>query len=375
MGVYLFTFLLAFVLFYIALLLKKNKILSYVLLFFAILGPSLVAGYRDLNIGRDMMVYVVRIYEMLKLSYNHSLINYIKNIDGEVDILYILINYFSHILYPNIHFFLGFYMFIVIAIVSFSCLKYRAVLGLNISFIFLFYLLFYYNISMSLMRQILGIAISFLSIYYALKRKIFIFYALSVLAYLAHGSAIINFIFYPIIILLNNKIIKNYYLLLSIGLIVGFVGFSIAFKFLIGLGFMGDKYDHYLEGEKTSIQKVQILVNILLILIAVISTYFKNNILQSNKKVLHLSQIVFFFLGCSLLLTLLSTKMEVANREAYYFFTPILVLLPLYLRVLKINSYLYYSLITSILLFNFTFMSYKTGLSDTVPYKSKILNL
>ncbi len=376
MLIYIIVFFVAFLLFYTSEIIDKNKkvnILSFLFFFLALLSLALLAGLRDLDVGRDMQVYVVKIFNKLNSPANSNFANYYRDVNGEVELIYLLFNYYSYQFSSNIHFFLGFYTFLVLSLVSYACKKYAKVTGVSASLIFICYILFFYNISLSMMRQMLAIAFSFLAFYYVIRNNMIRFYFFALIATLAHTSALVNFILYPIVLFLHKREIKNFNVYLVVFLGILYFGFSFLFSALLSLGLLSEKYDHYLEGDKTSIQKMQILLNIILMILAIVPYFLRKNLIKKNIKLVLFTQVLFFYLGLNMVLTLLSTKMEVANREAYYFYLPLMVLLPWYWKILRFKNYFVFILLA--LLLNFFYMSYRTGLSDTVPYKSKIMEI
>ena len=106
MILYLLVFALSTYAFYYASKLP-NSIFKYILIFIGILIPSLLAAFRDLDVGIDVLNYVEPTWYNIKHS--HSLHEYLlENINTEP--IYLLLNYIVALFTDDIHIFFFMHM-------------------------------------------------------------------------------------------------------------------------------------------------------------------------------------------------------------------------------------------------------------------------
>lgn len=368
---YLLVFFISFVFLYVGERLpqeKKSIIIKYSFYTISIGILTILAAFRDLTIGRDIPNYVTPTFNTLNRTI--KLAKYL-NYTGNVEKLYALLNYISYKLSPNINFFLGLHQTLILIIILKACSLYSHILKQGIAIIFLFYLLFYYNLSLSMMRQIIAIALSFWAFYYITVRNWKKYYILSFIAIGFHNSAIITLIFYPMSIYFEKSISFFLIKIMLLGVFLYFT-FSMLFPLLTASGLLTEKYEMYQNDENASLQKMQLLIYVLLFLFVLICSWYHKPV---NKYVVHLEKMVMSFLVFAIIFTLLGTKVGVADRLSYYFITPLLALIPIYLFLIKIPRNYFLLFISLSLLINFLYMSNRTKLADTIPYSSKILGI
>lgn len=188
---------------------SKNNYLS---LFFILLCFILIFSLRDFSVGSDTYSY----YEIFYDS------PYMFPFDFRIEPLFILINYFIFIIYPN-------FIFYLFAVSTTFFLLWIDNIERNVSFhkdvvylsfISIFGFLFFLNIA----RQAFAMAICVSALFFLLRGRIIFFFILVLIASMIHYSAIsflsvffiIKFSRYPFLILSSTFL--SFYILSSLGI-------------------------------------------------------------------------------------------------------------------------------------------------------------
>lgn len=346
---------------------KKDKI-NYFFILISICIPSFLAACRDPEIGRDINLYVLPIWESAVSSYDLSQFIFL-NINNEI--LYLLLNYFISRFTSEFSVYLFIHQAILMSLIVMTSLKVRH--SIKSDFVLIFYFFYLYNTTFSMMRQSLSVL---LVLYFSLnvfylnpKFSLLKNYLGTFVALLAHNSAVFAFLLYPLKKIINfysNKKIALFIIVTVVFFII-YLLYNVLLSYLIGTGILSMKYENYLDQTEFSSHKIDLLCFVI-ITIAIFFFTTKNN------RIIDKFNYTLFLLIISFYLTALGNIVEVANRVAYYFVMPLLYLLPMISKhkseIFKIKIVIIFLLIV-----RFVYLALSTGLADTIPYRSNILGI
>ncbi len=266
MFIYLFVFLLSTIfLFLYGKTTSSAK--KKMFLIFAILFPSLLAGFRQAGIGTDTNNYVRIVYD---LCLRGKTMPYIANHTG-IEYLYILINMLVVKTIPSVNIVYFILQFIIQYFILKACVYYEKDCPPWISY--LLFLLLFYNRSLNMIRQTISISIILYSFcFYKTDNKKSLL--LILLAFLFHNTAIIGFILfimYKIISLFKGKY-TNLVKIFILFLVVMFVIFyKEIISFLINSNILSQRYLFYIKDNSSNVIGVEHVMVILITLLCFIS--------------------------------------------------------------------------------------------------------
>lgn len=361
MILYLLVFALSTYAFYCASKLP-NSIFKYILIFIGILIPSLLAAFRDLDVGIDVLNYVEPTWYNIKHS--HSLHKYLLN-NINTEPIYLLLNYIVALFTDDIHIF--FFIHMALLLIIATMVAYKINKGAFLWYFTIVFLLYLYNNSLSMMRQSIAILIGMYASIFLLEKKILKFYILVLIAFWAHSSAIFLCLLHPLL----NIIIKfqNKKLLLTFIIISATIALNLLYNsmliYFIDSGILSLKYTNYIDQEGFSSHKIDLL---LIFLMIIIIFHYK------NIKWSEYFNFTLFFLIVSFCITTMGSIVEVANRLAYYFIMPSFISACFITNVPSKRNNLLLSIV-GLLLFRYIYLANTTNIVDTIPYSSKILGI
>lgn len=361
MFIYLFIFVLSTFCYYVA---NKDFKGRYIFYFLCILFPSLIAGLRDEWLGSDMTGYVIPFWD--KITDCDNLKEAIDALPG-TEILYILFNFIISRISDDIHVFMFCHQFLLMLLTVLSANRLRKYF--NPTFIVLFYLLFLFNMNLSMARQGIAVMIFLYGSTFLFENKVLYFYLATAIAFLGHSSVIFGALLYPLMLLIKKYQKKKITLFFIItACIIGvFIFYKILFVKLIAMGILSTKYDNYMDQVGFKSHKIDLITfgGILLVLIMITTNKLRNQIIYTYSV---------FLLYIAFCLTLLGGIVEVADRIAYYVVLPLSFLIPLSTKSSMQRSKIAFFTI-ALLLVRFIYSAITTGIVETIPYSSKILNI
>ena len=344
---------------------KSKGIFRICFLVLTVIIPSFLASFRDTVIGRDVELYVVPIWQNSVMS--KSFVDLISNDEYGTEFIYLLLNYIISRFSDSINVFLFFHQVVMMALIVTTAYKLRD--KIKSGFIIMFYLLYLYNESLSMMRQGLAICFSVLACVYLFENKFKKAYSLIAITILSHNSAVIMLLLHPVRIFFNH-LRKKLILLISLIISLAFVIYKFyqtILLYAISIGVASVKYTMYLDQDGYTTHKIDLLF---LVSIIIFIFFF---IRKNNRDEEVFNQVVIFTI-VSLSLTSLGGITEIANRIAYYFIAPLFFLLPMVSKSNADNNrMIVYTM--SLLLIRFIYLGYTTSIADTIPYHSKILGI
>lgn len=243
MAPYFITFILSTVLVYLGEKSRnKNNRYYYVFFIFAVLVVSILAGVRDLNIGTD--VYTYGEWEF-KAAKELTSITQALSRKSEIEPFYRLFVYLvsrfandSHWLY----FCTGFFIYgFTLAGLNYYYKK------ISIPFAWLVYLLLYYGDTLNIMRQFMAISLMFWGFKFGIERKNKKFFAVFIVAFMFHNTAIIFLGIYWIYRYLQKNDVLYKKILIVLGSMVVLLSYGYLLIILSSLGIVNDRFERYLN--------------------------------------------------------------------------------------------------------------------------------
>lgn len=362
---------------------QYNKLLRNIIVVVSLLLPSLLAGFRSINIGTDVLTYVKPLFDLALQSDNfveflnlpiYRTWRYLPVYTIEIG--YLLLTYIVTKLFHSLIVLNFIISFIMISLIYFGLVKMNRI-NSNISIPFgllTFYLLFF-NGSLNLVRQYLAYSIVIFGFNFIIERKIWKYVLVVILATSFHKTAIFSIFLYIIygIIVSNKKIvfddrnkglyIKTIFFFLLIIFLCLFIVNPTLFNSLFKIFDLDGYMTAYLSGSY-SFSKSYFLVSIpILILILVnIKKLWKNDI-----------TCFFVILYCSYtIFTQLSSYSPYAIRIADIFSIYSIYSLSIFSfsKNSKILSFIFKFLLVVYLLIYWYLVYYSLNIGQTVPYIS-----
>ncbi len=358
---------------------EDDKVLFYGLSIVAVALPVLLAAFRDLGIGTDTLGYCNRVWgEVLRVRrINLLLYMYYNEYFQDVDLFYLVLNWFVSLFTDNIHVLLFVFNFIVVGLVYKVAYDYRDKAAMWQ--VMLFFYLLGYNNSLNLMRQYIAIVIGLYAFKYLENKKWFPLAICFFIMHFCHGSSII----YPALIGIylffqtKNKYVQWF---VPVGIItiayLIFQYFDNILLFIIENGFMQDRFRAYLSenSEATFFDTSSSLLAIIMIVFFIYVAIINQDERAELKKFIQFKSVAALF-------NLTSTISMYALRMSFYFATITdCLFLPKALQMVKEkkSKSLYYMLSALFVILNTVvwYMLYvKNGINQTVPYRSRILGI
>ncbi len=299
---------------------KGNKINGLLFMFLALLIPSLVAGFRATNVGRDSGAYVTpAINNALSMDFKTYMQSPI-NFDGYLEAGYrILIYGLAHIS-SSTNFSMFILQFLTILFVSLFAYKNRN--KMNMTFVMIIYMLLWYCMSFTFMRQSLAIAIILYSTTFFEKKQFFKTLLLYLLAISIHIVSVVSIIIYGLMFIsqsnLSIKKKKIIYFLYFVLLVISTLCFEqIVYFFTNIISILPDKYYAYTQfysPKQTYSQLSDLTLRIFFIIAALFYMKFAN---KEKSKID--SSIILLLLLTDLALFLISYKIVNVSRIGFYY--------------------------------------------------------
>ena len=341
-------------------------------IFAACILLSLFAGFRDKGIGTDTLVYTDQYF-----SYALSCDNIREIINNEMnyDICFLFLAYFGTYFVSDIWIFYFIIEFVIIFFFALAYLRLNKKNNINLVIFLAVYLLIHFNYSLNAMRQSCAMSIVLLAYSYLDEKKWIPFIIWEFVAYFFHSSAIItlSFIVFYWISNIQNEQKRILYTISSIILLIISTLFYYELLNYIGdLNILKEDYiDHY--GMNSSFKSAAIID----ISKACIVLLFYVIIFISAKRKIVDKKIIYFHFICNSIF-LLSLFLSLYNMYAYriglYFFLISIYYFCVELSSVKINS-IEKIISFSYLIFYWFYIFVIKGLSETIPYTSKILGI
>lgn len=238
---YIVVFFISIISTYFAERYRELKIVFLLFSVVAILGPALLYGLRDENIGTDMRFYMLQIYDNIH-RYTDFLSIFTDEIFEPCFLFLVFCGWHLFGSLSGILFLLGLINMVLAYVAIFNMRK-----TLEPWLAMTFYLFLFFNMSMNIMRQFLAISLCLLAFSLLLHRKYFRVFLLMVLAYFSHSTAFVFIVPIFLYVYLREREgrcdfwVKSYVVLLPFV----FVFFDVILQTLISFGVVSEKYSRY----------------------------------------------------------------------------------------------------------------------------------
>ena len=228
---------------------KRVNILSKIILFIAVLLPSLLAGMRDNSVGIDVEVYIVRDMKTACSLQVQSLTDCFAALDRAPEYLYMLLVYICSRITADEGLLLFFIQFFTIGPLAMAAVKLRKEISIPLAMAT--YLFCFYNNTLNMMRQSISCAFILLGAvyYFNNKMKINIKTVICyVIACLFHNSGIMGVLIIYILCRISTFKLKRWgYGVIYATIIVFPVIITPLFEFLVSHGMTNDSATHYAD--------------------------------------------------------------------------------------------------------------------------------
>lgn len=349
----------------------KNRMLGIVFSVIAILIPSIIAGVRDLTVGRDIGVYVTPAIES---ATNSNFWDYMTNSANEIG--YSLFIYIITIFTDNVHFSLFCIQLITITFIYLFAYKKRD--KLQMWLVMLIYLLSWYCISYTMMRQSIAVAIIIFSTVFFERKKYIKTILLFLLAMSFHVTAVLGIVVYIMMYIYSGKFSKKttriITTIISVGLVIATLFYKELLYFLANvLNVLPDRFYGYAV-EYTAGKLYTNYSELLYKLFWIIGAIFY---MIKMRKVENNSKLILMLLLIDFATFIVSWKIVNIGRAGYYFFyIGLFYLIPEIVEMFKEKKQNQIAICVIMILVMFVFWYWKfpiNSYSDTYPYTSSIL--
>lgn len=302
-----------------------------ILVFIALVVPSILAAVRDYTIGRDVLIYGNAWFK--KAVETQDLIKYLQAAGrGGIGYGYAFLNYLVSIFTDNPHWFYFILALLEMTILYFALKPYKD--RISIAYGFFVYFFIYYNDSLNTLRQMPAILLVLLSFSFVRKRKLVLFVLTIGGAMLFHITAVVGFIIYPLAILAESKLKKIINIGIFIIMLVGVLNFAYIVDFLNNLNFISlDRYSHYITSDDVSGGR---MLRIALLTILFILFFVSKEKLSVKYKEIN-SLFMYMIFSCVLTLLLFIFSSAYIIRIANYYDIFMVLYVPYIVKALKIR--------------------------------------
>lgn len=344
-----------------------NKILKKVNIIIIIIIMTAFAGYRDENIGTDVLVYAKPVLNAVN-NYGFSFAYQTAN----VECLFVVIAQIASFIDGNINTFL----LLIQLIMSILIIKYALYEKetKNIPLCLMTYLCMFYGIGFNLMRQSIAMLIVLYGIRFIKQNKLLKYIITIIIATLFHTTAIFMISLYPIWTLLKKKDKVIYKFLIIAILVVAMLFILPILNGLISLGIVPEKFVRYVYAMQESTVNIQYILTIVKIILLFICYFIKSRVKDKES-----SNFAYFLLVIDIVLFQLGAITPFVERISYYFgIIGYMELLPRVYTIVKKDKFNKYSvsiIIYTVLILYFYVSFVFLGVSSIVPYTSQILHI
>ena len=349
---------------------NKNMKLAKFMAFISMIEISIIAGFRNNNVGRDIDVYV---YPLFRSCLTNNLYTLIK--DPNIEPLFLIILFVNTKLLGDYHLTLFVIEFVTVFSIYFYGFKnYKNV---NFTILISVFLFVFFNNTLVMMRQFVSVSLIFISTHFFKEKKYIKTILLFLLALAFHDTAIISLIIYVFIFLeysfsnSSNKLLIVKIFTLIVAIFVVLFGDKLVYYFTFYVPILPERFFRYFsssyieEGLHFSI--INFTFKILVLIMAIII---------NNKKKSHQSNLAVSFILIDILIYLLSLRIEPILRLGYYFtIISYSFVIPSFGKIIvenrKYKPLFYYTLTIVLFLYWWYIFIHSNGI--TYPYSSDML--
>ncbi len=354
----------------------NKKLFFFVFSAFAILLPSLLAGFRDSGIGTDTEIYVDSVWRTVHRinSFDEFQKLYRQEKFDDVEYGYLLLNFIGSRFGSSVQIIYFLSNFIVVLLVY--CMAYENRKRASMVLIMVIFLFAYYNLYLNLVRQSLALAVGLYCFKYVEQRKwikiIISFFIIKSF----HNTGVFFVLLWGTYFVSSSKYkLKPVVMILALFIVYGvFIYFDFIILYLVSSGILAKKFLYYLSGEKIDYRLI--FVYNLLLCIVIFIMYLYNA--KSKEKNELLSYSFVNFIGSILVLTAFISMWS--YRVSFYFlFICNCLFLPRAYFIMRKKYALESMIILVTALSLIITIWYQTIIvnkdNETAPYKSEMLDI
>lgn len=255
--IYIISFVLSDILFFLSGIqkMKRKKVIIVILGLFLV---SALAGMRSENIGVDVKVYAIDLYQRAVES--NSLFTLCSDLwsEGYKNFGFYILNFTLSRFSPDYHLGLFFYELITVGFMYMGVYECSKFMKTPIWLAMLFILLSLYNPSLNIMRQCIAVSILFYGIACLMNRKLIHYVIFQIIAFMFHTSAIFGVLIVSVYFLLRykNNVLPRKQILNSFALVLLCLGCVLLIiptvTFLVKIGMFDENFLTYLPGGHNS---------------------------------------------------------------------------------------------------------------------------
>ena len=299
---------------------------------FALLGlliPSILAGVRDFSIGTDITVYGNAWFER---AHHIGLLKYLRwAVTSSIGLIYALLNYIVGLFTEDAHIFYFILMLVELTLVYKAVTYFRDKLSVPLAMLVYYFL--FYNTTLNILRQSLALAIMAVAIANLARNRNKQFLLFWLIASLAHSSALLMIVLFPIKIYSLQKEKRFHTLVLFSVTSVTMILYSQILGLLIHFGILSERYAVYLGdiaagGRMTRTAFFFIITILLLIGYPAFEKSYRKEIVLINSTIISSALTLILFFGNNQII-----------RIAYYFDLSLLFILPMLNRIIVFDFF------------------------------------
>lgn len=286
----------------------SNKFVRNIMIFMAIMLPSLLAALRDQSIGTDLRVYGISVFQSSINADKFSDLQFLSDWYG-IETGYRLLNYIVSRITEHIEVVLFALQFLVLELVinSYVYIKDRLNSHFSIAFAAICFYLLFYNENLNLLRQSLAMAVIVYGCKFLYEDKKIMLVITVLIAMQFHMTAIIGaaiyVLYYLIAVNKNLNFVKIGYILCLAGIF--FIPFFL--RLFLSFNFFGGKYsERYNLDNGISVAITQLLIRIPFILLLLYQS------IKNNEK-----RFCYLYYSLILMLDLVFAELRSANTTLY----------------------------------------------------------
>ena len=368
MIIYLITFSISIVFTFMAQKCFKNNkksITGILMSMFAITMPTLLASFRDENVGTDVAVYMKKIFYLAANS--DTFLNYSQM--TTIEFLYKVLNYIVACFSSNLHVFMFVAEFLIVSIVYISIYYYREKIPMWLAF--LVFLLMYFNRSLNIVRQSIAIPITFLAFKYIKEKNIVKYVITIIIATLFHSSAFVAGMSYFIYYMLKNEKhtkFKTYLIIIIACLAIANYGTILSYL-IYNAKILPMKYAIHIPTGEISIPLTESILKLMLILPIL---HCKKDLIKYNDD----NEFLIFMLVIDFILLQAGMLAPFVQRISFYFGYYYIYVIPQLYVFLNKKGYSNINVIYIFILFIYWYVVFvRMNYGETYPYTSGILGI
>lgn len=356
---YIITFALVFVMLHMTL--QRTQNVSFLKILICIFPLILLAALRSDDVGSDMYAYIMPMFNYALRCIR--LEDFFVRFDTEF--FYGTFTYLCTRISGNPEFYLG--VMSAFTVIPFSIGAYRLRKHISILMAIFLYCMYSYNDTMNLQRQSIALGFTFLALSFYIDKKYIIGLLFLPIGFFFHTSAFIGLII-PVVLWFTGKYpFKQYrfrYYFIIIGAIIVTISLSSIAFYLIGAGYLLERYDIYFNDStfKAHVSSSSVICKFFVLYLVLIARRYEsqqNSHLLDFAMLISIFDIIFLFSG---LITLFLARIGLYTTMVAYF------TIPYCLRVIYRNKRLLTNMVVILYMAYWCYMYVVVQVSETVPY-------